>query len=159
MFKRLKQQMRSAPSPKVVKLPGQTKTAALVISDDEIRAAFRQATLNHLADVHGLKPVYRSDLQSEKAFKAAQADMPLIAVWNEHQRPEGLAFSLSVNMLLVKAALGEYMEELDPWFDEECARIVADFKDLTYNTIVQTATETGWTPSAICAALAGKPNA
>ncbi|ABQ71430.1 hypothetical protein Swit_5322 (plasmid) [Rhizorhabdus wittichii RW1] len=159
MFDWLKQQLRGAPSAKVVKLPGQTEKAALVISDDEIRAAFRQATLNHLADVHGLKPVYCSDLQSEKAFEAAQADMPLIAVWNEHQRPDGLAFSLSVNMLLVKAALLEYMEELDPWFDEECARIAADLKDLTYNTIVQTATETGWTPSAICTALADKPNA
>ena len=42
---------------------------------------------------------------------------------------------------------------------EECARIAADLKDLTYNTIVQTATETGWTPSAICTALADKPNA
>lgn len=65
MFDWLKQQLRGAPSAKVVKLPGQTNKAALVISDDEIRAAFRQATLNHLADVHGLKPIYYSNLQSE----------------------------------------------------------------------------------------------
>ncbi|MBD8549014.1 hypothetical protein [Sphingomonas sp. CFBP 8760] len=83
--------------PKPTPKPGPT--------DEEMQQALRTHAMSTLSRNDGFAPHYRPDVTSEKDFESRMAELPLIIVWNEHDTPQGLAFSMSVNKHRVEVDL------------------------------------------------------
>ena len=133
--------------PKPTPKPGST--------DEEMQQALRTHAMSTLSRNDGFAPHYRTDVTSEEDFEARMAELPLIVVWNEHDAPQGLAFSMSVNKHRVEEALLELVERIDPWFVPARNQVVEELRGFSHAAMMRTVETTGAPPSIICQSAIG----
>jgi len=69
--------------------------------------------MRYIYDNIGFIPVYLPEIESVAQYEALE-DAPLSALWGEHDTPEGVAFTISVNPELVADIYSAY-DDLTSW--------------------------------------------
>lgn len=123
-------------------------------TDEEMGYILKSLVVGVLSQNGGLDPHYRTDVTSEEDFEARSAELPLIVVWGEHDTPQGLAFSMSVNKRLVEAAVLGFVAREDQWFLPARAQVVDELRTVPFAAMMKAVEATGAPPSAICQSLA-----
>ncbi len=117
--------------------------------------ALRGVVLNEFIQQRSIIPRYRPDVLSEADYEARQATLPLAVLWGEYDAPDGVHFTVSVNLLLVEQALARHLPEAHSKFKTERDRLHAEIRDLAVGTITSTSQKTGAPPSLVCQILHG----
>lgn len=123
-------------------------------TDEEMESILKSLVVGVLSQDGGLEHHYRADVTSEQDFEARSAELPLIAVWGEHDTPQGLAFSMSVNKHLVETTVLGFVAREDQWFLPARAQVVDELRTVTFAAMMKAVEATGAPPSAICQSLA-----
>jgi DNA repair exonuclease SbcCD nuclease subunit len=122
--------------------------------EEDLEQTLRTAVMAGLSKHEGLVPHYRPDVRSEEDFEARSAELPLVVVWGEHDTPEGLAFSMSINKHLVEAMVQKFVAREEPWFLPARNKVIEDLRTTSFAAMMRTIEATGAPPSAICQSLA-----
>ncbi|MBM6577770.1 hypothetical protein KCP91_15410 [Microvirga sp. SRT01] len=123
------------------------------LTDAEMGSTLKALVVGVLSQHGGLDPNYRPDVLSEEDFEARSAELPLIVVWGEHDTPEGLAFSMSVNKHLVEKTVLGFVAREDQWFLPARNQIVEDLRTATFAAMMKAVEATGAPPSAVCRSM------
>ncbi|MEH3122146.1 MAG: hypothetical protein PGN16_09230 [Sphingomonas phyllosphaerae] len=123
-------------------------------TDEEMEFILKGLVVGVLSQNGGLELHYRPDVTSEEDFEARSAELPLIVVWGEHDTPQGLAFSMSVNKHLVETTVLGFVAREDQWFLPARAQVVDELRTVTFDAMMKAVEATGAPPSAICQSLA-----
>jgi hypothetical protein len=124
------------------------------LTDKDLEDTLRGLVMAGLSKTHGLDPHYRTDVTSEADFEARSPVLPLIVVWNEHEAPQGLAFSMSVNKHLVEEMAEHFVERDGAWFLTVRNQVVEDLRTATFAAMMKACEATGLPPSIVCQSMA-----
>lgn len=122
-------------------------------TDEEMEYVLKSLVVGVLSQNGGLDPHYRTDVTSEEDFEARSAELPLIVAWGEHDTPQGLAFSMSVNKHVVETTVLGFVACEDQWFLPARAQVVDELRTVAFAAMMKAVGETGAPPSVICQSL------